>query len=374
MLVKYSSTGTQQWAVCLDGSEGYGKVTGIVTDPDNNIYAMKSDNSSNYLLKLDPMGNMLWQVNIGSAQMGGGDHGIAIDSDRNILIGGQYGGEYTYNYSAILLNKIDTDGNLLWTRQIYSPTGAIYNGYNDDYRNAIDIHGDRFSVIAYSNAVGNNYYQGFYADLPLDGSGTGNHGDYIYEQVEYRIDRTTINQVTAFTADTRPHAFTSTNETNVLTIYADRQTKTETVYDDMGGEITSVSKIVFEDGTEQTSTAQDIPQVDISRVNSQSYYTLRMEDRGHHVYSGIYWNWSYIVVPRNSEVAFPIGTAITIVSAGYDVVIGAGYSGTTDIYGAGQSGSNQGWWIPARSMATLLKIEQDVWMLAGAGLGTGRYL
>jgi hypothetical protein len=374
MLVKYSSTGTQQWSVCLDGSEGYGKVTGIVTDPDNNIYAMKSVNSSNYLLKLDPTGSMLWQVNIGSAQMGGGDHGIAIDSDRNILIGGQYGGQYNYEYNAILLNKIDTDGNLLWTRQIYSPTGNINNGYNDDYRNAIDIHGDRFSVIAYSSAVGDNSYQGFYADLPLDGSGTGNHGDYIYEEVEYSIDRTTDNQVTAFTAETRPHTFTSTNETNVLTIYADRQTKIETVYDDMGGEITSVSKIVFEDGTEQSSSAQDIPQVDISRVNSQRYYTLRIEDRGHHVYSGIYWNWSYIVVPRNSYVAFPIGTAITIVSGDYDVVIGAGTPGDTLIYGAGTGDYNDGWWIPARSMATLLKIEQDVWMLAGAGLGTGRYL
>jgi hypothetical protein len=374
MVVKYSSTGTKQWSVSLDGSEGQGYVTGIVTDPDNNIYATKTYSSSNYLLKLDPMGNMLWQVNIGLGQMGGGSWGIAIDSDRNILIGGQYGGQYNYEYDAILLNKIDTDGNLLWTRQIYSPTGAIKNGYNDNYRNVIDIHGDRFSVIAYSRAVGDNYYQGFYADLPLDGSGTGNHGDYIYEEVEYRIDRTTSSTVSTFVVETRPHTFTSTNETNVLTIYADRQAKIETVYDDMGGEITSVSKIVFEDGTEQSSSAQDIPQVDISRVNSQRYYTLRIEDRGHHVYSGIYWSWSYIVVPRNSNVAFPVGTAITIVSGGYDVVIGADTPGTTDIYGAGQTGSNQGWWIPARSMATLLKIEQDVWMLAGAGLGTGRYL
>ena len=375
MLVKYSSTGTQQWAVSLDGSEGYGFVTGIVTDPDNNIYAMKqyTYSDSNYLLKLDPMGNMLWQVDIGHYQMGGGDHGIAIDSDRNILIGGQYGGQYTYNYDAILLNKFDTDGNLLWTRQIYSTTGALKNGYNDDYRNAIDIHGDRFSVIAYSRAVGDNNYQGFYADLPLDGSGIGNHGDYIYEQVEYRVDRTTDNQVTAFTADTRAHAFTSTNETNVLTLYADRQTKTETVYDDMGGEITSVSKIVFEDGTEQSSSAQDIPQVPISRVNSDSRYFLRLEDRGHHVYSGIYWNWSYVIVPRNNDVAFPIGTAITIVSNQYPVVIGAQYDGSTSIYGAGQDGYNNGWWIPAWSMATLLKVENDVWMLAGAGLGTGRY-
>jgi len=381
MLVKYSSTGTQQWSLCLDGTEGYGTVTGIVTDPDNNIYAMKQNSgSSNYLMKLDAGGNMLWQVNIGyDRYFNGGDHGIAIDSDRNILIGGQYYGDLLFNdehngNDGILLNKFDTDGNLLWTRLIYSRVNDIRQGRNDEYRNTIDIHGDRFSVIGYSKAVGNDGYQGFYADLPLDGSGTGNYNDYIYEQVELPIDRTTTGTiVTAFVTETKPHAFTVTNEANVLTIYADRQTKTETVYEDMGGEITSVSKIVFEDGTEQTSSAQDIPQVDISRVNGNSDYILRMEDRGHHVYSGIYWSWSYVRVPRNSDVPFPIGTAITIVSGDYDVVIGPQHAGDTSVYGAGQGNDNQGWWIPGRSMATLIKIEQDVWMLAGAGLGTGRY-
>jgi len=381
MLVKYSSTGTQQWAVSLDGTEGYGNVTGIVTDPDNNIYAMKryqSSGTANYLMKLSSTGTMAWQVSVGyDIEYEGGDFGIAIDSDRNILIGGWYDGPLTESGTGdphgILLNKFDTDGNLLWTRLIYSRAQDLEQGYNDNYRNTIDIHGDRFTVIGYSSAVGDDSYQGFYADLPLDGSGTGNYNDYIYEQVELPINRTTVNQVTAFVTETKPHAFTVTNETNVLTIYADRQTKTETVYADMGGEITSVSKIVFEDGTEQTSSAQDIPQVDISRVNSDSAYQLRMKDRGHHVYSGIYWSPSYVLVPRNSDVPFPIGTAITIVSAGCDVVIDALHTGDTTIYGAGQSGSNQGWWIPGRSMATLIKIEQDVWMLAGAGLGTGRY-
>jgi hypothetical protein len=73
-------------------------------------------------------------------------------------------------------------------------------------------------------------------------------------------------------------------------------------------------------------------------------------------------------------VPFPIGTAITIVSAGCDVTIGPQHPDDTSVYGAGTGDYNDGWWIPGRSMATLLKIEQDVWMLAGAGLGTGRYL
>jgi len=385
MLVKYSSTGTQQWAVSLDGSEGEGSVTGIVTDPDNNIYAMKqwTNGGANFLIKLSSTGTMLWQVSLGYNQyFNGGDHGIAIDSDRNILIGGQYYGdrvdddEHDYN-DGILLNKFDTDGNLLWMRLLYSRTRDIRNGYNDDYRNAIDIHGDRFSVIGYSDAVGNEDHNGFFADLPLDGSGTGHYNDFIYEAVEHDVDRITpytTSTVYTFTPATRAHAFTVTNETNVLTIYTDRLDKVETVYEDMGGEITSVNKIVFEDGTEQMTSAQDIPQVPMSRVNSDSDYILRLEDRGHHVYSGTEYDNSYVRVPRHSDVPFPIGTAITIVSGGWgDVVIGAQHPSDTDIYGAGTGDSNDGWWIPTRSMATLIKVEQDVWMLAGAGLGTGRY-
>jgi len=55
------------------------------------------------------------------------------------------------------------------------------------------------------------------------------------------------------------------------------------------------------------------------------------------------------------------------------VVIGAQHPNDTQVYGAGTGDYNDGWWIPTRSMATLIKIEEDVWMLAGAGLGTGRY-
>jgi hypothetical protein len=380
MMVKYSSTGTQQWAVSLDGTEGEGFVTGIVTDPDNNIYAMKQwDNGdSNYLIKVSSTGTMLWQVNIGKYQyFNGGDHGIAIDSDRNILIGGQYYGDRTDDdehggNNGILLNKFDTDGNLLWMRLLYSRAGDIYNGYNDDYRNAIDIHGDRFSVIGYSSAVGQQGDNGFFADLPLDGSGTGHYNDFIYEAVEHDVDRITpytTSTVYTFTPATRAHAFTVTNETNVLTIYTDRFDKVETVYEDMGGEITSVNKIVFEDGTEQSTSAQDIPQVPMARVNSDYYYILRLEDRGHHVYSGTQHSGSSTVyVPRNDDVAFPIGTAITVISGEWHVNIEPQHGGDTIIWGAGQNNYRNNWYIPRRSMATLIKIEQDVWMLAGAGL------
>ena len=41
---------------------------------------------------------------------------------------------------------------------------------------------------------------------------------------------------------------------------------------------------------------------------------------------------------------------------------------TTEVWGAGFNQLNQAWYIPNNSMATLLKIGADKWMLSGAGL------
>jgi hypothetical protein len=76
-----------------------------------------------------------------------------------------------------------------------------------------------------------------------------------------------------------------------------------------------------------------------------------------------------IYVPDHRDVAFPIGTAVTIVSK-YDSV-GIYPADNATIWGAGFDANNQTWWIPPRSMATLLKIGENEWMLAGAGLDTG---
>jgi hypothetical protein len=123
------------------------------------------------------------------------------------------------------------------------------------------------------------------------------------------------------------------------------------------------SGILFDDGTSlKTGRVNDIPQHIAD--NNTSYYVKR-EDAGKHIYvkSG-----GTVYVPPNSAVSFPIGTTIVIVSGDLNTYIYRD-DGNTTIWGASLNNSSGSFYIPPRSMATLLKIEEDGWMLSGAGLG-----
>jgi hypothetical protein len=164
-----------------------------------------------------------------------------------------------------------------------------------------------------------------------------------------------------------------------MTIYADLEAKVAHVRETGGGDITGVKEIVFEDGTRQSTSSQDIPQVDISITNrGDDDYYLRLEDRGHHIYMQEYEGVD-IVIPRYESVPFPVGTSIVIVTdnEGFSV-----YSedDSDEMYAAGQDGtSSYSWDIPSYSMVTLLKVRQGYnndgtpnnygkWMIAGPGL------
>jgi hypothetical protein len=123
------------------------------------------------------------------------------------------------------------------------------------------------------------------------------------------------------------------------------------------------SVLMGETGTNQTSV--QIPQIKVD----QDEYTLKSSAAGSHIY---YNNGgdNTVRVPTEAHELFPVGTAITIVS-GTDgrTYIDPQDSDITRIYGAGFDEYNVAWYIPANSMATLLKIATDRWMLSGAGLG-----
>jgi len=164
-----------------------------------------------------------------------------------------------------------------------------------------------------------------------------------------------------------------------MTIYADLEAKIAHVREEGGGDITGVKEIVFEDGTRQSTSSQDIPQVDISITNrGDDNYWLRLEDRGHHIYMEGYGTGVNIVIPPYSSAPFPVGTSIVIVTGGSSRDV---YSDDNDdtMYAAGQNDSSYRWTIPQWSMVTLLKIRQGynsdgtpynsgTWMIAGPGL------
>lgn len=106
---------------------------------------------------------------------------------------------------------------------------------------------------------------------------------------------------------------------------------------------------------------RDVPQTQ-NLVNS---YTLQFTDRGGHVYANNPDNTITITVPENSNVAFPVGTEISIATGPQVAYVDPGGENVVIYY----NGSSSNWIIPARARATLLKVEDNIWVLDGQGIG-----
>lgn len=97
--------------------------------------------------------------------------------------------------------------------------------------------------------------------------------------------------------------------------------------------------------------------------NSQSNsYTTVLGDAQTHIYET--GASKTITIPANASVAYPIGTAITFVSASNAVTI-AITTDTMTLAGAGTTGSRT---LAANSIATALKVTSTSWIISGAGL------
>lgn len=124
------------------------------------------------------------------------------------------------------------------------------------------------------------------------------------------------------------------------------------------------SGIVFGDGSTQKTASGFIPQ---NRHSNYENYTLQLSDIGKHVYKNDGDGYA-VVIPASYNINFPIGSAITVVSGDSSVYFNLDDSETTMLFGAGYNQTSTGYYIPSNSMATLLKIGRDVWMVSGAGL------
>ena len=94
-------------------------------------------------------------------------------------------------------------------------------------------------------------------------------------------------------------------------------------------------------------------------------YTLALSDMGKHIYATAA-NFN-ITIPANSSVAFPIGTAITIVVEDqfHTLVPAAGVTLVLAGTGAGTTGTRT---LAQGSVATIIKVGTDRWYVSGAGV------
>ena len=94
-------------------------------------------------------------------------------------------------------------------------------------------------------------------------------------------------------------------------------------------------------------------------------YTLTLTDSGKHIYSQNTAT-QVLTIPTNANVAFAIGTAISIVLQGSGSMIVSPFSGVT-LYLAGNSTSASRT-ISTYGMATLMKVATDTWFINGTGV------
>ena len=259
----------------------------------------------------------------------------------------------------------------MWKRWL-SPN-IDYDAYIGSSGESLVTDSTSFYITGRNDSDGDNW--AWAARLPLDGTGTGEYGQFCYTDVNtetnngpdfnYAIDVVDIDDVNNYAGpladNSDPVVSTATSVTVTTNNTSDYDVSSyyppmvlETVRDTDGG------NIVFPDGTKQNTSATDIPQ----RLFNGVAYTLGMGDRGHHILCTD--DLESIRIPYNARVEFPIGTVITIVNPrGDSVLINTEGSNINVMIPGDNTYTGGSFYVSEYGMATLLKIGTDSWVLAG---------
>lgn len=158
-VIKYSSTGTQQWTESYDGNNAIDVAKAITADDAGYVYVT----GTSYIdvqveeeiatIKIDPTGNFLWSATYGgSATDFDSPNDISLDDFGNIYVAGKV--KNTGNGEDFLIARYRPNGNLHWDFVYQSST----NGYDEALKVYVN---NNFEIYAsgYSNltASGDDY-------------------------------------------------------------------------------------------------------------------------------------------------------------------------------------------------------------------------
>ena len=396
LVVKYSSTGTLMASKYINNSMGNnnannGAVALMANDSIVAVYEMYNDERDEtdevLVTKLDSNLNMVWQQFIG---WNGGDDGwhspdsqvsVAVDpaTDEILLAWEAEEDDINGDDRAIVIVKLDTDGQILWKRLLSVYESDVNMAWGNHGNKGLSIHGNQFTIVGSTDAPNDNSYDNAYiVTLPLDGTGMGQIGIWNYtepDDTRVRVQVVTNSTATVFTPNVNNNTITATED--VKYYYADYPSYDFTYYPNVirsneGG------AVEFADGSKQTFSTAIIPQV----RSGGNRYVLRPEDSGRHILVDQEANYS-ILIPNWQRVTLPVGYTVTIINiTGNDAYVECEYSNDyqgemwlsggdmkTSAISFDDNGSGQ--------MITLIKIKEgtisdegdnhgDIWMIAGA--------
>jgi hypothetical protein len=197
-ITKFNYDGTEPlWTVQVDDAYHYGVVTGLVSDSDKAVISV-GDNTEGQIIvtKVDTNGQMVWQRSIDVATNLDGTNGIALGDDNSVLVTAAVATLTQVTHYHLMITKLTKDGDLAWSRTL----GAARDAGSVWEFNHRDIIADEqhFYVNGWAKGLGLNQSgstNGFLAKLPLDGTGTGRYGDWIYTQ--FSLDMTEVTNTSA---------------------------------------------------------------------------------------------------------------------------------------------------------------------------------
>jgi hypothetical protein len=354
IITKFNQNGVQQWTKVLNewNDSCYGESVAIFGTNSLITTHYSYYNGEAIISKLTLDGDLVWQkrtyMNEGSA--------VATDSTGIYIVLDTY--DNIFDRTSIRLFKLNSDGVLIWNNTI--------GGRENFYLSNISVKNERIAVAGYTYVM-NQYednYNAFVANLPTDGtlsleesSRSDFSGITSYVKGEYVIQSVTSSFYESITPQVGTHSITNTRDRDIY--------ENEYYIDSNIDKINEESSIIFGDGIKQTFSVGIIPQN--YRPYYEDYY-LQLSDIGKHIYKDSVYNTN-VYIPTDRNVAFPIGTTITIVSGNSWTYIRADDNGITELWGAGFNDTGYYFYIPNNSMATLLKIGVNKWMVSSPQLG-----
>jgi hypothetical protein len=373
VISKFNSSGVHQWSRALnitdDAANSAGASAKCVAVRGTTVVVSSYDSfeSETVITKLDTSGNILWQRRTDS----GDDSSVAIDTNGDIYAVAEAYFENKYN-DLIKVIRFASNGEPIW-RKFFSTLGFEFIGDNNEYfkngRN-ITLDAEHFYVSGYTNAFDDNAERGFLVKLPKSGDCDGYYGSWTVQTDAYDVLKANATQANTFTPNIRDGNFQSW-EPDILSNWWDPSDNSsyqtlQPVVDRDGG------AIEFADGTRQTSSAQQIPQLRISNVGQ---HRLCLDDMGKHIY--VTNSNNIITVPAQYDNPLPIGFTVVIINNnGNDssIIIASGFGqfgpGGVNIIVPGVD-AGPFWELADPGMATLIKVEEDTWFLTGNVTITG---
>jgi hypothetical protein len=169
IVVKYNSSGTQQWTKQL-GTEEYDEARGVATDSSGNVYVVggtkgrlngisNSGRTDVFVIKFNSSGTRKWTKPLGTWQTDLAN-GVATDSSGNVYVTGvtyrHLDGNTSAGNSDLFVVKYNSSGTKQWTKQLGTSSRDHARGVATDSSGNVYVTGDTYGGLDGNTNAGSN--------------------------------------------------------------------------------------------------------------------------------------------------------------------------------------------------------------------------